>query len=557
MNRIALPAALLSLLAATATGQWASQQSARIAPSPNDLAVGDEFGRAIDIEGSTLVVGAHGYDPVGGAPNDGAVWIWTLGSGGWTQGAQLLSTTHSGDQFGHSVSLSGDTLAIGAPFESFSSMSKPGAVYVFTRNAGVWSLEARLVAGDFAPVDRFGWSVALEGDTLAVGAPNDDHPGGLDHGSAYVFTRTSGVWTQQAKLLASDGATSDLFGSSIALSGDRVLVGAPQKDGPGISNRGSAYLFERAGATWSEVVKFEPADGAASDKFGTAVALDADTAAIGAPGNDAAGLEAGAAYVYFGASGAWSLQQKLTDSGVIFVDLFGSALALEGDRLVVGLPGNNVPSTGAGAAQFFTRAGSTWVGHFDMIGSETSFIDRLGSAVAISGDFVAAGAPDAEEFAGSERQGEAYVFEITAPPLIESYCTAKTNSLGCAPQMGWTGTPSVSNPSPFEVLCTQVLNFKQGLLFYGYAPSAAPFQGGLLCVAPPLRRTPLRNSLGSATPTNDCSGHYEFDMNAHVQAGTDANLVAGAHVYCQYWMRDPQSPSTTGLSDGVHFQLEP
>jgi len=558
MRPVARQAVLAFLLAASASAQWASQQDARIAPSPNDLLMNDEFGGALDIEGSTLVVGAHWHDPVGGAANDGAAWVWTRSANGWMQEAKLLSTTHSGDHLGYSVSLSGDTVALGAPFETVGAASSAGAVYVFTRSiGGVWSLEARLTAADFGAVDRFGGAVDLDGDTLAIGAANDDVSSVIDQGSAYVFTRAGGVWTQQAKLVASDGASSDLLGSSLSLSGDRILVGSPQHDGPSLANRGAAYLFERAGANWIEVAKLEPADGGASDRFGSAVALDADTAVVGSPSHDGTVPDAGAAYVYLEAAGAWTLQQKLTDSGVVFVDQFGAALALEGDRLAVGLPGNNVPSTGAGAVQFFTRTGSVWTGHFDMIGSDTDFIDRLGRSVAISGDWVAGGAPDAETVAGGPNVGEAYVFKIAPPPLIESYCTAKTNSLGCVPTMSWTGTPSVSNPSPFELLCTQVINFKQGLLFYGYAPSAAPFQGGVLCVATPLRRTPIQNSLGSSPPINDCSGQYSLDMNAVAQSGADANLIVGANVWCQYWMRDPQSPSTTGLSDSVHFELDP
>jgi len=558
MTPIVPRAVLLSCLAASAPAQWASQQDARIVPSPNDLGTNDDFGRALDLDGSTLVVGAHWHDPIGGAPNDGAAWVWTRGAGGWVQEAKLGSTTHSGDRFGYAVAASGETIAVGAPFESVSSATAAGAVYVFTRSAGgAWSLEARVVAADSGLVDHFGWSVALDGDTLVVGSPFDDTPGVFDHGSAYVFTRNSGAWTQQAKLLASDGVANDVFGSSIALDGDRVLVGAPQADGVGQSNRGAAYLFERNGAVWSEVTKLEPSDGLANDKFGSAVSVDSDTIAIGSPFHDAAGSNAGAAYVYFGASGSWALQQKLTDIGAVFVDNFGTSLAVEGDRLAVGLPFNDVPGVTSGAVQFFTRSDSVWTGHFDIIGSDTEGLDYLGTSVAMSGDFIAAGAPGAEAVPGGTSQGEAYVLRITAPPLIESYCTAKTNSLGCVPTMSWTGTPSASNPSAFELLCTQVLNFKQGVMFYGYAPSSAPFQGGVLCVAPPRRRTPLQNSLGSFPPVNDCTGQYAFNMSSVVQSGVDVNLVAGAHVWCQYWMRDPQSPSTTGLSDGAHFQLAP
>lgn len=555
--RVLVRVSLLASAAPALGAQWSSQQDARIAPSPNDLSTTDEFGKALDIDGVTLVVGAHWHDPAGGAPNDGGAWIWTRGASGWVQDVKLAPTVLSGGRFGFAVAASGDTVAIGAPHETFNSATAAGAVYVYTRGAGGWGLEARLVAADFGAVDHFGWSLALDGDTLAIGAANDDAPGASDRGSAYVFTRANGGWTQQAKLLASDGVAFDVFGSSIALDGERLVVGAPRADVSGASNRGAAYVFERSGSTWSEVAKLAPPDGAANDQFGFAVALDADTAAVGAPFHDSVGSNAGAAYVFAHVAGSWAAPQKLTDIGFVFADNFGTALALEGDRLAVGLPINNVPGVTSGAVQFYTRAGAVWTGHFDIIGSDTDGLDYLGSSVAISGDFIAAGAPGAESVPGGLSVGEAYVFKITAPPLIETYCTAKVNSLGCTPTMGWSGTPSATNPSAFTVRCTQVLNAKYGLLFYGYAPTAAAFQGGLLCVAPPLRRTPLQHSGGSPAPLADCTGVYVFDVNAVIQGGGDPNLISGAHAWCQYWMRDPQSPSTTGLSNGVHFQIDP
>lgn len=135
------------------------------------------------------------------------------------------------------------------------------------------------------------------------------------------------------------------------------------------------------------------------------------------------------------------------------------------------------------------------------------------------------------------------------------YCTPKTNSLGCAPQIGWSGCPSANSSAPFEITCSQAITDKSGLLFYGYAQAASPFQGGTLCVQPPTLRTPVQNS-GGATP-NTCEGQYSFDMNAWIQSGSDANLVAGATAYAQYWMRDPGSPSTTGLSNALAFTVNP
>ncbi len=222
----------------------------------------------------------------------------------------------------------------------------------------------------------------------------------------------------------------DEFGSALGLDGPTLVVGAHWHDlvGGGVNDAG-AWVWRLTGGAWVQETKLTPAPGSIR-RLGYAVAVDGERIAIGAPDHDAFGSNVGAAYVYTASSGAWSLQAKLSDSGATFVDNFGAALDLDGDRLVVGLPYDAVPGVASGAVQFFTRSGSVWSGHFEMIGIETDGGDFMGSAVAISGVFVAAGAPDAEPFAGAHSFGEAYVFQLTAPPAIESYCTPKTNSLG-------------------------------------------------------------------------------------------------------------------------------
>lgn len=135
-----------------------------------------------------------------------------------------------------------------------------------------------------------------------------------------------------------------------------------------------------------------------------------------------------------------------------------------------------------------------------------------------------------------------------------TYCTAKVNSLGCTPSIGFTGSPSISGVSPFHVTANQVINNKVGILFYGLGSANIPFQGGLLCVQPPIKRTGVQPS-GGNPPPNDCTGTYDLDFGALLQAGTDPSLVLGAQVFAQYWSRDPASPSTTGLSDGLEFTV--
>ena len=548
---------LLLQLGSPASAQWTGVQHARLEPAPNELSISDQFGAAVALDGGTLAVGAPWHDPLGGAPNDGAAWVFERGATGWAQTVKLRPSVVSGGRFGSALAIAGDTLFAGAPYESFASTTSPGAVYVYERLLGSWIESARLTASDYGQYDLFGSALALSGELLAIGAPRDDSGGIADRGSVYVFERVGGAWVERARLTASDAGSFDQFGASVALDGERLIVGAPRADIAGRIDQGAAYVFERSGATWTQVAKLVAADGLAVDTFGHAVALDGGTAVVGAPLHDAAGSSAGAAYVFVGAGAAWTLEAKLEDFGSVYVDQFGAALDLEDERLVVGLPYNGVPAVASGGVQLFTRSAGVWTAHIELIGSDTDGIDFLGSSVALSGENVASGAPSAETWPSNLSTGEAYVFELVPPPLVETYCTAKTNSLGCVPAMSWSGSPSASNPTPFRLQCAQVLNFKSGLLFYGYAPSATPFQGGWLCVAPPLRRTPLQNSLGTVLPAADCTGAYSFDMNARIQSGTDALLVAGAQVWAQYWMRDPQAPSATALSDAVHFEIDP
>jgi hypothetical protein len=149
------------------------------------------------------------------------------------------------------------------------------------------------------------------------------------------------------------------------------------------------------------------------------------------------------------------------------------------------------------------------------------------------------------------------VFFLPGAGDVATYCTAKTSSQGCAPSIGWTGLPSASLASPFEIHASSVLNNKPGILFYGFQPAAVPFQGGFLCVQPPQTRTAVQGS-GGNPPPDDCSGAYRFDFRERIQAGADPSLVVGATVYAQYWYRDPASASfPTGLTNALHFTIQP
>ena len=199
------------------------------------------------------------------------------------QQAQLLAFDGAaGDYFGYSVALSGETALVGAPWGTVGSNVEQGSAYVFVRSGAGWIQQAKLLATDGAAYDNFGYSVALSGETALVGAPG----GNAEQGSAWVFTRSGADWSQQAHLTASDGAAGDWFGYRVAISSDTALVGSPQQTVGGNADQGSAYVFTRSGASWSQQAHLTASDGAAHDYyFGNSVAISGETALVGAPGD--------------------------------------------------------------------------------------------------------------------------------------------------------------------------------------------------------------------------------------------------------------------------------
>jgi hypothetical protein len=263
--------------------------------------------------------------------------VFTLSAGTWTQQQKLLaSDAASSDEFGFSVALSadGNTAIVGATAEDTSPNSNQGAAYVFTLSAGTWTQQQKLLASDASSGDQFGYSVALsaDGDTALIGASEEGTSPNSVNGAAYVFTRSGGTWTQQQKLLASDAASSDQFGYSVALSadGDTALIGAYFEDTSPNSDNGAVYVFTRTAGVWAQQQKLLASDAASSDRFGNSVALSADgnTAIVGASLEDTSNGNNGAAYIYaLGRTKDNKLYSYNSTLGAWDVSAFGELLA--------------------------------------------------------------------------------------------------------------------------------------------------------------------------------------------------------------------------------------
>ncbi len=260
----------------------------------SDGAAGDQLGASVAISGDSVVVGAFRHD--GAGVDSGSAYVFGRSAGAWSQQTKLVAgDAAAGDHFGHSVGISGDTLVVGAYLED-GTFTDSGAAYVFVRSGSSWSQQAKLTASDAAASDDLGVSADISGDTVVVGADQNDDAG-LNSGSAYVFVRSGSTWTEQAKLTASDGASGDVFGRSVAVAGDAVLVGSWLDDAIG-TDSGSAYVFTRNGSTWTESQKLATSDAASNDELGLSVAIDGDTAVVGAHHDDDSGADSGSAYVF-------------------------------------------------------------------------------------------------------------------------------------------------------------------------------------------------------------------------------------------------------------------
>ena len=314
----------------------------------------DEFGHSVSVSGNTALIGAPNDDDV--ASNAGAAYVFVRSGSSWTEQEKLTALDGAGsDEFGYVVSLSGDTAVVGA-YRDDDAGSTSGSAYVFGRSGGSWSQQEKLTAADGASSDEFGFAVAVSGDTAVIGAPNDDDDGS-NSGSAYVYVGSGGSWTSQEKLTAGDSAVDDEFGFSVSVSGDTAVIGAPDDDDDG-SNSGSAYVFVRSGNSWTQQEKLTASDAAANDNFGFAVSVSVDTAVIGAYRDDDAGSTSGSAYVFVRSGSSWTEQQKLTAGDAAAGDSFGFAVSVSGDTAVIGARNDDDDGSNSGSAYVFVRSGS-------------------------------------------------------------------------------------------------------------------------------------------------------------------------------------------------------
>ncbi len=450
----------------------------------------DEFGWSVAISGNTIVIGTPGdassATGVNGDHNNdlfqaGAAYVFVHSKSGWSQQAYLkASNTDSSEGYGKSVAISGDTIVVGAFEENSQGIGidgdqgndnafvHSGAVYVYTRNGINWNQSAYLKASNTDKFDNFGRSVAIDGDTIAVGAIGEDsnatgvngdqeNNNTVNSGAVYVFTRNAGNWGQQAYLKASNSDEHDRFGFSVAIDGDTIVVGARDgSDAIGVNgdqsnnnapDSGAVYVFTREGSIWSQQAYLKSSNSEKGDRFGRAVAISGNTLVVTATGEDSNSIgvnsdennnlkfNTGAAYVFLRNEASWTQQAYLKPADTsTAADYFGNSVSISGNMVAVG--------TGGGAYVFY-QTGVNWnqIDHFK--------VKTYTQSVAISGETVVVGTPsDDENVTGvnniqptsigrSIESGAAYVFQldnITIDPLtpgsISGYVWLDNNADG-------------------------------------------------------------------------------------------------------------------------------
>jgi uncharacterized protein (TIGR03437 family) len=375
---------------------------------PQGDSEGALFGSSVALDGDTAVIGAPNDDAP--ASDQGSAYVFFRDQNGWSVQQKLVaSDLFANDHFGAAVAIEGDTIAVGAPNAGLDR----GAVYVYTRMDYKWIRQPKLVADDSDALDLFGCSVALKGSVLAVGAKGNTIGSNKQQGSVYIFAHRDEGWKQQQQLSADRGAAEDLFGASVAVWGETVLVGAPEVDIDGARNQGAAYVFTRSGTIWSQRQQLLAGDGAMADFFGCSVALNGDTAAVGAKMNDhgLTSLDEGSVYTFNRSGAEWLPQDQIWPADGEEFDQFGQSVALDGELLLVGAAENDLGANQEqGAAYLFVRKGSKWYQQRRLFAEDGSSGDRFGVSVALSGDAMLVGAnQDSLKF---KREGSAYVLTV-------------------------------------------------------------------------------------------------------------------------------------------------
>jgi hypothetical protein len=395
-----------------------------------DGALNDGFGSSVDIEADTLVVGAPRAR--GGANNlaQGAVYVFVRTNAGWIFQAKLKpSETSINEGFGRNVSISGDTVVVGAQMANVGTTPTQGTAYIFVRNGSDWSFQQKISADDGVAGAQFGVSVAIDSDKIIVGAYKDK-PFGVEKGAAYIFTRHNASWTQQAKLIDIQGEFSDQFGISVGIDNDTAVVGT-FLGYTGSIRTGTAFVYQLTDESWTQQGRLTPSNPANECNFGISIAIDADTIIVGAQkAHVVTAGGTGSAYVFVRNGSGWAEQQELIASDASTGDFFGSSVDISGETVLIGAWRKRIGSSDSvGAGYVFARNGGIWTQESKLLASDGVGADFFGGSVALYNNRFVAGA-SGDDIGSIDSQGSAYFFirSTSAPDLQSSSDTGASSA---------------------------------------------------------------------------------------------------------------------------------
>jgi PKD repeat protein len=374
-------------------GNWIQVQ--KIVASDRD--VGDQFGISVSISGNYAIIGAHFEDQnaTGGSTknNSGSAYIFKNINGTWIQIKKIVaSDRNSSDYFGCSVSISGNYAIVGARWEDHdanggNTKNNSGSVYIFKNNNGTWAQTQKIVASDRSDNDYFGHEVSIYGNFLAVGTP---YEGSIDAGAVYIFKKHNGLWTQSQKIVSNYRGTDFQFGYSVTLNSNFIIVGSrfdsyDENNSNPLTNAGAAYIFKNINGSWILNKKLVASDREAQDKYGWSVSIDSNFAVVGASyeNNDAKGgsylANAGSAYIYANKNGNWTQIQKIVAFDRNQNDFFGYGISISDESIIVGAIFNDYDSNNLNAIQ---NAGSAYTYNL----SNTNFLIWGNDTIISNGD---------------------------------------------------------------------------------------------------------------------------------------------------------------------------
>ena len=503
----------------------AAQASGPVLITPTTQLTGGgatRLGTGLSLSGDDLL--ATGVEA---SPSSPALqFVFHRSAGTWSQQAAFEHDEHpllgcTGDST--ALSIAGDLLVIGEPFNG-----SLGKAWISKRTGAIWSPLTYIEDQDYF---SFGQAVLLYAGMVFVGMPDDPFVGGVS-----IWSDTLAGW-KKLKTLFPTPPYHAAMGALLASSGTTLLAG--ERDAVRVFVQGATPI------DWSLQALLDPAGTAVV----RAIAIDSDVAVLSTDNSGGCSTSAPAVLVYERAGSTWTQTASLTAADAAPPEL-GSSLAVSGDSIWIGAE-SHPSGSASGALYLFQRSGTTWV-QIAKLESDPTLPSQsyFGASLDIDGATLAVGAPGL-----GSNPGTVQVFDVQALALPQTYCTAKLNSQGCVPQMFASGVPGMTNPGPFLLRATNVLNNKTALLFYSTAGAASlPFLGGTLCLASPISRTP-RQSTGGHPPPDDCSGRLDFDFNGFAQGGADPALLPGAQVWAQYFYRDPADAFQAGLTDAVVFTI--